>query len=338
MSNKLKKPNKPYVRVAVGVILSDEGEVLLSSRPTDKPWPHWWELAGGKIEANESVTDALQRELKEEIGITATTISPWIKYVHHYSVNTVELNFCKVTAWQGEPTPLEGQKVAWQHPSLSMPLHIGPVLPATFPVLRWLQLADRYLLSTIGSGEKNQLSAWLEKLQNALENGVGLVQFREPVWAANATSEAAQEEIFSALQQTVYLCDQYGAYCLLNSVHPMHWLPHTDGLHLRSHDAATFAQQQQTVPIRADQLLAVSTHNQLDLQYAAQLNSDFVVLGHVLPTPSHPDEPALGWEAFTALAQTAGRPVFAIGGQSADTLSLAQQHGAHGIAGIRHIE
>lgn len=338
MSNKTKKRVKPYVRVAVGVILRQDGAVLLSSRPVDKPWPHWWELAGGKIEAHESVTDALKRELKEEIGITATTITPWIKYVHHYSVNIVELNFCKVTAWEGEPTPLENQKVAWHQPELAMDLEIGPVLPATFPVLRWLQLADRYLISSIGNGHEQNIAAWLQKLQIALENGVGLVQFREPDWAIAATSEMAQEAIFAALQQTVSLCDQYGAYCLLNSVHPIKWLPHTDGLHLRSRDAAALAQQQRSAPITTDQLLAVSTHNELDLQHAAQINSDFVVLGHVLPTSSHPNEPALGWEKFTTLAANAGRPVFAIGGQSADTLSLAQQHGAHGIAGIRHIE
>lgn len=338
MSHKLKKSPKPYVRVAVGVILREDGAVLLSSRPVDKPWPHWWELAGGKIEPDETVISALKRELKEEIGITATAITPWVKYVHHYSVNIVELNFCKVTAWEGDPTPLENQNIAWHQPELPMALEIGPVLPATFPVLRWLQLADRYLLSSIGEGSQQNIAAWLKKLQNALENGVGLVQFREPAWAKNATSETEQEEIFAALQQTVSLCDQYGAYCLLNSIHPTSWLPHTDGLHLRSHDAARLAQQQQSAPITADQRLAVSTHNEQDLHYAAQLNSDFVVLGHVLPTASHPNEPALGWEKFAALAALAGRPVFALGGQSADSLHLAQQHGAHGIAGIRNIE
>ena len=333
--------NKPYLRVAVGVILREDGAVLLSSRPADKPWAHWWELAGGKIEPNESVLEALSRELKEELGINITQAQPWVKYLHHYPSGTVELNFYRVTAWEGEPTPLENQKVVWQHPGQPIPLSIGPILPATFPVLSWLRLADRYLLSSIGSTAG--IAPWLQRLKDALENGVGLVQFREPAWAAAATTEAVQAEIFEVLQQTVALCDQYGAYCLLNSVHPTEWLPHTDGLHLRSSDAAALVAQQQSAAITEGQLLAVSTHNAAEIALAKQLNCDFVVLGHVLPTPSHPDEEPLGWEVFEALAAEAGRPVFAIGGM-ADIVGkarshrdIARSHGGHGIAGIRGI-
>lgn len=61
------------------------------------------------------------------------------------------------------------------------------------------------------------------------------------------------------------------------------------------------------------------------------------MIGHVLATPSHPDEPALGWTRFAELTRNAGLPVFAIGGQSNNTLSQAKQHGAHGIAGIRYL-
>ena len=110
MSNK--NQTKPYVRVAVGVIVREDGAVLLSSRPADKPWPLWWELAGGKIEDNESPLEALQRELKEELGIEVDYATPWVKYVHHYEVNTVELNFYLVNDWEGEPTPLENQHIA----------------------------------------------------------------------------------------------------------------------------------------------------------------------------------------------------------------------------------
>lgn len=328
--------NKPYVRVAVGVILREDGAVLLSSRPADKPWPLWWELAGGKIENEESVLEALSRELKEEIGISITTATPWVKYVHEYSVNVVELNFYKVTKWEGEATPLENQRVAWHHPGLPMHLDIGPVLPATFPILRWLQLADRYLISSIGNVAG--IAPWLLRLKEALENGVGLVQFREPDWAAAATTKAEQAEIFEVLQQTVALCDQYGAYCLLNSVHPVEWLPHTDGLHLRSRDAATLVTQKQSAPITEGQLLAVSTHNAAEIALATELKSDFLVLGHVLPTPSHPNEEALGWARFAELAAEAGRPVFALGGMSADIAGKVRSHGGHGIAGIRGIK
>lgn len=324
---------KPYVRVAVGLVLRPDGAVLLGSRPSDKPWPYWWELPGGKIEENETVAQALNRELKEEIAIDATTILPWIRYIHHYPKNTVELNFCKVTAWQGEPKPLESQKLAWHHTqNKPIALEIGPLLPATFPVLKWLSLPTHYLLSSIG--DATGVNAWLTRLQLALHQGLKLVQFREPSWANRQPDDPL---LLAALQQTVDLCEQYDARCLLNSVHPWEWVEYAHGLHLRSLDAARLAQNQHRPPILERHLLGVSAHTSGDLKHAAQLNSDFVVIGHVLETASHPDQAPLGWPTFAELAQQAGRPVFAIGGQSPQSFHTAQQHGAHGIAGIRHL-
>lgn len=48
-------------------------------------------------------------------------------------------------------------------------------------------------------------------------------------------------------------------------------------------------------PIPKDKLLAISTHHMADILYAHILEADFVVLGHVLETTSHPDEAPLGW-------------------------------------------
>lgn len=324
--------SKPYVRVAVGVIMQADGSVLLGSRPLDKPWAHWWELPGGKIEASESVTEALIRELQEEIAITPTTITPWVKYIHHYPRSTVELHFCQIHAWKGEPTPLENQHLAWYHPAKLTPLSIGPILPATFPVLKWLSLPNRYLISQIGSA--THLQSWLERLELALKQGVKLVQFREPTWEKKQPKSQA---LFQALEHTVALCKQYHARCLLNSIHSLDWLSITDGLHLRSEDAQRLNDKNTPTTVNSKQLVAMSVHNQLELQLAQKLNTDFVVIGHVLTTPSHPNQPSLGWDNFSTLAAAAGRPVYAIGGQSPDTLHIAQQHYAHGIAGIRHL-
>jgi len=67
------------------------------------------------------------------------------------------------------------------------------------------------------------------------------------------------------------------------------------------------------------------------------LQADFAVLGPVLPTDSHPGEPTLGWAGFERLNLHAGLPIYALGGQTPATLTLAQSRGAHGIAGIRQL-
>ena len=57
------------VDVAVGVLLLPDGRFLLTSRPEGKVYAGYWEFPGGKLEAGESVAQALARELHEEIGL-----------------------------------------------------------------------------------------------------------------------------------------------------------------------------------------------------------------------------------------------------------------------------
>lgn len=319
--------SKPFIEVAAGLIMQPDGSLLLAQRPADKPWPGWWELPGGKLEPGETALQALTRELKEELDIDVTTATPWVTYTHEYPKNIVRLAFCRVTAWQGEPRGVEGQELAWVN--LHAPLDVGPLLPATEPPLRWIRLPDRYLLTSIHNNQS--LDTYLATLAHALKQGLKLVQFREPDWVGDEAS------LYAAFQQVVQLCRKYGARCLVNSCHPQDWWRQADGVHLRAADALVLADAQAKLKADLDGLLAVSAHNAAELSAARLLDADFAVLGHVLDTPSHPDQPGMGWAHFASLISDAGLPVFAIGGQSADTLEIARQHGAHGLAGIRRL-
>ncbi|MDN5843008.1 MAG: Nudix family hydrolase [Alcaligenaceae bacterium] len=325
--------SKPFIRVAAGLILDEAGRLLLGQRPEGKPWSGWWELPGGKIEPGETVEQALVRELDEELGIRATRVYPWVTYTHEYPKNIVELFFCQVTAWEGEPRGLENQALDWVDPwaiSLGEPGHPiapggGSLLPAADPPLRWLRLPKQYLISGIGSPDG--VAPFLARLDADLQAGLRLVQFREPGWVG--TPEALHAVFAEVLQR----CRRHGAQCLINSIHPRDWWGEADGVHLRAVDARTLAAR--GPDSRPTGRLGVSTHNTEDLRNAQTLQADFVVLGHVQPTPSHAGQTPLGWEQFRQLAATAGRPVFALGGQSADTAETARCHGAHGIAVIR---
>ena len=55
-----------------------------AQRPADKIWAGYWEFPGGKIEPGEYLTDALVRELREELGIEVETAYPWIAHVFAY--------------------------------------------------------------------------------------------------------------------------------------------------------------------------------------------------------------------------------------------------------------
>jgi 8-oxo-dGTP diphosphatase len=126
------------VEVAVGVLVERdaqgrEGRFLLTSRPAGKVYAGYWEFPGGKVEAGETVEQALARELREEIGIQIGAAYPWKVLVMDYPHARVRLNFCKVYEWTGEFQMLEGQQMAWAE----LPVQVSPVLPGTIPVLQW---------------------------------------------------------------------------------------------------------------------------------------------------------------------------------------------------------
>ena len=126
--------SRPYTDVAVGILLRADGALLLTTRPAGKVYAGYWEFPGGKLEAGESVEQALRRELMEEIGVTIGPAQVWKVTEHDYPHALVRLHWCKVYEWSGELQMREGQAMSWQ----PWPPTVRPVLPGAFPVLQWL--------------------------------------------------------------------------------------------------------------------------------------------------------------------------------------------------------
>lgn len=126
--------NRKTVDVAVGILINAQNQFLLTSRPQGKVYEAYWEFPGGKLEAHETVEQALTRELEEELGLKIGGVQIWRQQLVDYPHALVRLNFCKVRSWQGNLEMREGQEFAWQ----SLPVQVMPVLPGTVPVLTWL--------------------------------------------------------------------------------------------------------------------------------------------------------------------------------------------------------
>ncbi len=103
------------VHVAVGVILDAGGRVLISRRDSNAHQGGLWEFPGGKVEPGETVQQALQRELLEELGIAIGPLIPLIEIHHDYGDKAVFLDVHVVREFSGEPQGLEGQPLAWVH-------------------------------------------------------------------------------------------------------------------------------------------------------------------------------------------------------------------------------
>lgn len=311
------------VQVAVAILMQPNGEYLLASRPSGKGWAGWWEFPGGKIEAGETPEHALIRESQEELGITPTQIQPWIKRRYDYpathdaEAKTVLLHFFFVYAWQGELQAREGQQFAWQHPQK---LNVTPVLPANAPIMQALSLPPVYAISNVS---EMGAPAFLQALKQQLEQGLQLLQIREP--QLNDTAIAKLSE------QVLQLCARYDCRCLLNGSPEQALQLGYHGVHLNGQRLMALIQKPDNL------LVGTSCHNVEQLQQAQALQLDFALLSPVLPTKSHPEAPGLGWEKFSEMLSGLEIPVYALGGMHLEHLSQAQSCGARGIAMQRAI-
>lgn len=101
------------VHVAVGIIINPVGEILLAKRHDHLHQGGKWEFPGGKVESDETVTQALIRELKEEVGLLVSTSSPFMTISHDYPDKQVLLDIHLVKDFSGEAIGAEGQQIVW---------------------------------------------------------------------------------------------------------------------------------------------------------------------------------------------------------------------------------
>jgi 8-oxo-dGTP diphosphatase len=101
------------VHVAVGIIINPIGEILLAKRHDHLHQGGKWEFPGGKVESDETVTQALIRELKEEVGLLVSTSSAFMTISHDYPDKQVLLDIHLVKDFSGLAEGAEGQQIAW---------------------------------------------------------------------------------------------------------------------------------------------------------------------------------------------------------------------------------
>jgi 8-oxo-dGTP diphosphatase len=102
------------IHVVAGIIYSPaKDQVLIAKRPDHLHQGGLWEFPGGKVDAGESASAALVRELMEEINIQVLEAEPFHQLSHKYPDKAVSLDFWAVNRFAGEPLGLEGQEVRW---------------------------------------------------------------------------------------------------------------------------------------------------------------------------------------------------------------------------------
>jgi 8-oxo-dGTP diphosphatase len=309
------------VHVAVAVIVNEDDEACISLRHKEAHQGSLWEFPGGKIESDETVEQALIREISEELDLAIQLSRPLITIIHHYSDKAVCLHVRKVLAYKGQAIGVEGQPVKWV-PVSQLSSYDFP--EANLPIIKAIQLPEKYLIT----GSFIDHHDFIAKLDASIKRGIRLVQLRLKSGSVQNTVH-----LQALLEDVSRLCKQSKVKLMLNlSTDYLEAVDlariEFDGFHVDSKSLMALSQR------KAGRLFSASCHNEDELSQAEALRADFVVLSPVQITASHPEARALGWQQFTAMVENSSLPVFALGGLSGDDIEKAWSCGAQGVAAI----
>jgi 8-oxo-dGTP diphosphatase len=98
--------------IVTAAVIERDGHFFMTRRLKDTHLAGMWEFPGGKCDADESLTDCLERELIEELGTRAVIGREIFTVEHSYPERTVRLHFFATTLLD-EPQPLLGQEMRW---------------------------------------------------------------------------------------------------------------------------------------------------------------------------------------------------------------------------------
>src|SRR5690606_11186480 len=192
--------------------------------------------------------------------------------IRDFHVTGVQTCALPISAWRGSAKGREGQALAWVQPE-KLPRYDMPAPDR--PVVAALLQPDHCLVTPPPDLDDE---AWLAGLGAALDRGVRRVQFRMP----GVDADRRRRLLDGALR----LCAGARAQLLVNGDAALARATGA-GLHLPS----ARLRELDARPVPPGTLLSASCHDADELALAEALGCDFVLVGPLRATSSHPGQP-----------------------------------------------
>ncbi|CAB1214043.1 thiamine phosphate synthase [Acinetobacter bouvetii] len=298
--------SKPTIHVAIAILMH-QNKVLVGWREAKQHQGNKHEFPGGKVEAGETPLAACRREIYEEVGIGLHDWHAFDLICHEYEDVIVQLHVFHAMV---STALLNEIQQPWTWCSRDELLNLN------FPK------ANQSMLQRLYWPHQIKISAQLSDLQQLKPDQL-------IYWRVEGTQQQIVELAELSVEQLSQLIVNIDIYQQLGSIQ-------------QQAIAAIHLKQSQLMALKPDDLqlgkrYIAACHDLASMQQAQQLGCDAILLSPVLPTATHPDVEALGWEQFKNWVTQVDMPVFALGGMQEGDLAIAQEQGAYGIAGMRFL-
>ena len=309
-----------FSHVVVGIIKNTANEVVVTKRKSDAHLGGLLEFPGGKLEANETPKEALQRELKEELDIHVHQCLPLVQVPYTYPEKSILLDVYTIVGYSGSILAKEGQKLTWRGVAT---LNYEDFPAANYAIIRAIQLPN---LISVTPRLNKVTELFLQHFEKVIKKDtISIIQLR--------CHELSNSKYIELAEHCAQLCKQYRTKLILNREVGCLEEINAAGLHLTSKRLAATSER----PSGRSYLIGASCHNLDDLLHASQINLDYAFLGPVLEKNTNVSKQSLGWNKFHELVKSSRIPVYAIGGLVAADVNIAIRYGGQGVAAIRDL-
>ncbi|MEJ2897946.1 thiamine phosphate synthase [Acinetobacter sp. NS-4] len=297
---------KPIIDVAIAILLH-QNNVLVGWREAKQHQGNKHEFPGGKVEEGETPLEACRREIYEEVGIGLHDWHAFDVIVHEYDDVIVKLHLFHAIVPNALLNEIQ-QPWSWYSREDLLNLNFPKANQAIIQRLYWPhQIKISAQLDDLAQLKQNQLLYWrVEGTQQQLTELAGRSVEHLPRLIVNIN---IFEQLSSIQQQAI------------------------SAIHLKQSQLMALKPGDLSIGKR----YIAACHDLASMQQAQQVGCDAILLSPVLPTATHPEVVALGWEQFKAWVSQVDIPVFALGGMQAGDFATAKEQGAYGIAGMRFL-
>ena len=103
-----------FLRInVVAAIIINKNRILIGKRKDEDIGGGKWEFPGGKIEIGEANSEALERELYEELGISAKIGKELMNYEHMFKTTIYNISFMEIIDYEGEIRNNAHSEIKW---------------------------------------------------------------------------------------------------------------------------------------------------------------------------------------------------------------------------------